>query len=44
MSVLKRIRAINNQEREILPDFYSKELRGLVDFLMIVDQQKRPTI
>jgi hypothetical protein len=38
------MKAIHNNERDELPDFYSKELKSLVDYLLTVDQQKRPTI
>jgi hypothetical protein len=41
---MNRYKAIQNNEREILPEFYSKEIRDLVDYLLTVDFQKRPTI
>jgi serine/threonine protein kinase len=31
-------------EREQLPEFYSKDLRDLVDYLLTVSKDERPTI
>lgn len=37
VGVIKRADAIRNNQRENLPDFYSKELRDLVDLCLILD-------
>jgi hypothetical protein len=44
IGVIKRIKAIENNQRDKLPENYSKNLRDLVDYLLIVDKFKRPTI
>ncbi len=37
IGVGKRIEAIKNNQREDLPEFYSKSLRDLVDFCLTLD-------
>ena len=44
LSDLKRFKAIKENPREKLPEYYSQALRDLVDYLLIVDPYKRPTI
>jgi serine/threonine protein kinase len=44
LSDLKRSKAIKENPREKLPEYYSQALRDLVDYLLIVDPYKRPTI
>lgn len=44
ISVLKRVKAIQDNQREKLSETYSLPLRNLVDYLLTVDQSKRPTI
>ena len=39
----KRIKAIKENPRDKLPEYYSQALRDLVDYMMTVDQEKRPT-
>ena len=43
-SVVKRQKAIQNKERDPLPQNYSQALRELVDFMLTVELDKRPTI
>jgi serine/threonine protein kinase len=44
LSDLKRSKAIQENQRDQLPEYYSQALRNLVDYLLIVDPDKRPTI
>ena len=44
ISDIKRSKAIKENPREKLPEYYSQALRDLVDYLLIVDPDKRPTI
>jgi hypothetical protein len=37
VGVIKRADAIRNNQREMIPDFYSKDLRDLVDLCLILD-------
>ena len=43
-SDVKRIKNIKEENRDKLPECYSQPLRDLVDYLLTVDQDKRPTI
>jgi serine/threonine protein kinase len=43
ISDIKRIKAIKENPRDKLPEYYSQGLRDLVDYLLTVDQDKRPT-
>ena len=40
----KRIKAIKENPRDKLPEHYSQALRDLVDYMVTVDQDKRPSI
>ena len=44
IGILKRIKAIKKSERESLSDFYSQNLRDLVDYCLTLDQESRPNI
>jgi serine/threonine protein kinase len=44
ISDIKRSKAIKENPREKLPEYYSQALRDLVDYLLIVDPDKHPTI
>ena len=44
ISDIKRIKAIKENPRDKLPEYYSEGLRDLVDYLLTVDQSTRPTI
>jgi hypothetical protein len=37
MSIVKRVKAILENQREKLPEYYSQALRDLVDYLLIID-------
>jgi serine/threonine protein kinase len=44
IGVLKRIKAIKENPRDKLPEFYSQALRDLVDYMLTVDKDKRPNV
>jgi serine/threonine protein kinase len=44
ISDIKRIKAIKENPRDKLPEYYSQGLRDLVENLLTVDQDKHPTI
>ena len=44
LSDIKRQKAIKENARDKLPEYYSQALRDLVDYLLTVQQDKRPTI
>jgi serine/threonine protein kinase len=44
ISDIKRIKAIKENPRDKLPEYYSQALRDFVDYLLTVDKDKRPTI